>query len=76
MEMLKVDLFQTLYDADIVDEEVFLEWSKKASKKYVSKASALAIQAKAEKFINWLKEADEESSETEEDDVEIKDQCT
>ncbi|KAL7633842.1 UNVERIFIED_CONTAM: hypothetical protein RMT77_015798 [Armadillidium vulgare] len=64
-------ILKTLYDADIVDEEVFLEWSKKASKKYVSKASALAIQAKAEKFINWLKEADEESSETEEDDVEI-----
>ncbi|MCL4122338.1 UNVERIFIED_CONTAM: hypothetical protein GTU68_041887, partial [Idotea baltica] len=66
-------IFKALYDSDIVEEEVFMEWGKKASKKYVAKETSVAIQAKAEKFLKWLKEADEESSEeeTEDDDVEI-----
>jgi len=66
-------IMKMLYDADVVDEEVFLEWGKKASKKYVSKELSTEIQAQAKKFIEWLKEADEESSEEESDesDVEI-----
>lgn len=64
-------ILKALYDGDIVDEEVFLEWGKKVSKKYVSKETAAAIQTKAEPFLKWLKEADEESSDTEDDDVEI-----
>lgn len=42
------------------------------SKKYVSKELAKEIHAKAEPFIKWLKEAEEESegSEEEEDDDE------
>lgn len=45
------------------------------SKKYVSKELAKEIHAKAEPFVKWLKEAEEESegSEEEEDDnVEVK----
>lgn len=54
-----------------MDEEVFLEWGKKPSKKYVLKETSTAIQEKAERFIRWLKEADEESSETEDEDFEV-----
>ncbi|XP_037071970.1 eukaryotic translation initiation factor 5-like [Pollicipes pollicipes] len=66
-------ILKKLYDLDILDEEVLLEWGKKPSKKYVSKEVSEEIHAKAEKFINWLREAEEESdSDTEEDDdVEI-----
>lgn len=58
-------IFKTLYDLDILDEEVLIEWSKKVSKKYVSKELAEQIHKKAEPFITWLKEAEEESSEDE-----------
>lgn len=66
-------IFKTLYDEDILDEEVLLEWDSKVSKKYVSKELSTDIHAKAEPFIKWLKEAEEEESEEEEseDDVEI-----
>jgi len=52
------------------------------SKKYVSKELAKEIHAKAEPFVKWLKEAEEESegSEEEEDDdednVEVKKKVT
>lgn len=52
------------------------------SKKYVSKELAKEIHAKAEPFVKWLKEAEEESegSEEEEDDdednVEVKKKAT
>ena len=64
-------ILKALYDSDIVDEEVFLEWGKKASKKYASKETAVAIQAKAEPFLKWLKEADEESESEDDDGLEI-----
>ena len=64
-------IFKTLYDEDIVDEEVILDWGKKVSKKYVSKDLSEQIHKKAEPFLTWLKEAEEESSDEEEDDVEL-----
>lgn len=62
---------QAFYEADILDEEVLIEWHSKVSKKYVSKELSQEIHAKAELFIKWLKEAEEESSEEEESDVEV-----
>lgn len=41
----------------------------KASKKFVSKEISKELHSKAEPFIKWLKEAEEESSE--EDEVEV-----
>jgi len=66
-------VMKLLYDTDVVDEEVFLDWGKKPSKKYVSKELSTEIQEKAKVFIEWLKNAAEESSEeeSEESDVEI-----
>lgn len=64
-------IFKALYDLDILDEEVLIEWHAKVSKKYVTKELSTEIHAKAEPFIKWLKEAEEEESSEEEDDVEI-----
>lgn len=63
-----------LYDADILEEKVLLEWGVKVSKKYVSRELSQEIHAKAEPFITWLREAEEEeesSEDEEEDDLEV-----
>ncbi|KAL5008882.1 hypothetical protein ScPMuIL_014463 [Solemya velum] len=64
-------ILKTLYDADILEEEIILDWDKKVSKKYVDKEIAQEIHEKANPFIKWLKEAEEEESEEEDDHVEV-----
>ncbi|XP_064484975.1 eukaryotic translation initiation factor 5-like [Ornithodoros turicata] len=60
-------VLKALYDHDILEEEVILEWAKKCSKKYVSKEMAQEIHDKAKPFIKWLQEAEEEESSGEDD---------
>jgi len=64
---------QLFYDADILEEKAFDEWSSKVSKKYVSKDLSQEIHDRASPFLTWLKVAEEEESESEEedDDVEV-----
>nr|XP_053640095.1 eukaryotic translation initiation factor 5-like [Cherax quadricarinatus] len=65
-------ILKAMYDHDIVEEEVLLDWGKKISKKYVTKETAAEIHAKAQPFLKWLQEAEEEeTTEEEEDDVEF-----
>lgn len=70
-------ILKDFYDADLLEEDVILAWAEKVSKKYVPKEVAKEIHAKAEPFVNWLKEAEEESEgseeeeEDEEDNVEV-----
>lgn len=65
-------ILKLFYDTDILEEKTILEWSEKISKKYVSKEMSEKIHEKAKPFIQWLREADEESSEEEDDsDLEI-----
>lgn len=65
-------ILKLFYDTDILEEKTILEWSEKISKKYVSKEVSEKIHEKAKPFIQWLREADEESSEEEDDsDLEI-----
>ena len=64
-------IFKAFYDHDIIDEEVILEWGKKVSKKYVSKALSEKIHEKVKPFITWLKEAEEEESDESDEDVEL-----
>lgn len=64
-------ILKVLYDEDIIDEESILDWAKKVSKKYVSKELSEQIHKKADPFIKWLKEAEEETSDEEEDEVEL-----
>ncbi|OMJ16425.1 putative eukaryotic translation initiation factor 5 [Smittium culicis] len=53
-------IFKALYENDIVDEEAFLVWSEKPSKKYTSRENSKKIHEYSAKFINWLKEAEED----------------
>ena len=61
-------IFKELYDEDVLEEGVILEWAKKVSKKNVSKELAQKIHDKAAPFIKWLQEAEEETSESDLDD--------
>jgi len=60
-------ILKAFYDEDIVEEDVLLAWGEKASKKYVDKANSKEIRKQATPFLNWLKEAEEESSEEDDD---------
>ncbi|KAI9098784.1 domain found in IF2B/IF5-domain-containing protein [Phlyctochytrium arcticum] len=65
--MSKVPIvLKALYDEDLVDEEVFLAWGEKPSKKFVDRKVSKEIREKAAPFLDWLKEADEEESDEEE----------
>jgi len=64
-------ILKEFFDEDILEEEVILEWAKKVSKKYVSKDMATKIHEKATPFITWLKEAEEESEDSSEDDIDL-----
>lgn len=64
-------IIQQLYEQDIVDEEIILEWGQKPSKKYVSKEDSQQILKEADPFLKWLGEAEEESDEDEDEDDEI-----
>jgi len=61
-------ILKSLYDNDLVEEEVFLQWGPKVSKRYVSKEVSASIHKKAEAFITWLREAEEEESEDDEEE--------
>ncbi len=54
-------IFKDLYFNDLVEEEVFLNWNEKLSKKYVEKKVAKQIREFASPFITWLQDAEEES---------------
>lgn len=64
-------IFKTFYDCDILEEEVIIEWGKKVSKKYVSKELAEQIHKKAEPFVTWLREAEEESDDDEDAEIQL-----
>ncbi|XP_063426549.1 eukaryotic translation initiation factor 5-like [Mytilus trossulus] len=61
-------ILKTLYDFDILDEKVLIDWGEKVSKKYVDKKLAEEIHNKSQPFIRWLKEAEEEESDSDEED--------
>lgn len=66
-------VFQLFYDNDILEEKTLFDWAGKISKKNVAKDLSQEIHDKAEPFITWLKEAEEEESEESEseDDLEV-----
>ena len=57
---------KTMYDLDLVDEEVFVAWEKKLPK-IVTNELAKKIRAAGSAFLNWIKEAEEEESSEDED---------
>jgi len=66
-----VHILKSFYDNDLVEEEVLMDWGLKVSKKYVKKDVAEQIHAKAKPFIDWLRTADEESDEDDDEGVEV-----
>ena len=63
-------ILMTMYDNDLLTEEVVDKWGGKASKKYVDRETSKKIRKAAEPFLQWLQEAesDEESDEDEDED--------
>lgn len=62
-----IHILKALYDLDILEEAVILEWGKKPSKRYISKEQSAQIIKEAQALLIWLEQAEEES----EEDVEI-----
>jgi translation initiation factor 5 len=56
-----------MYQEDLITEEVAKAWGVKASKKFVDLSTSKKIRIAAKKFVEWLDEAEEESSDEEED---------
>ncbi|KAI9316229.1 nucleotide-diphospho-sugar transferase [Dichotomocladium elegans] len=69
LNKLFLGILQLLYDLDVVEEESILKWYTSDASKSTSPAE-LSLREKATKFINWLQEAEEESSEEEDSDDE------
>ncbi|KAL1988484.1 hypothetical protein VTN96DRAFT_9539 [Rasamsonia emersonii] len=55
------------YQHDLVSEEVLKNWGTKASKKYVDLATSKTVRKAAEKFLEWLENAESDSEEEEEE---------
>jgi translation initiation factor 5 len=56
------------YQDDLVSEDVLKKWGSRASKKYVDIATSKKVRKAAEKFLEWLENA--ESDDEEEEDEE------
>jgi translation initiation factor 5 len=65
---LAPNIIKSLYDHDLVEEEVILKWGEKPSSKYVNKKFAQEIITKCHAVLKWLEEAEEETEESDEDD--------
>ncbi|KAM3959709.1 eukaryotic translation initiation factor 5 isoform 2-T3 [Aphomia sociella] len=66
-------ILKLLYDADIVEEKAMLEWASKPSRKYASKELVAEVRKRAQPFLDWLNDAEEDSSDDagSEEDIEI-----
>lgn len=67
-------ILKLLYDEDIVEEKVMLEWASKPSRKYASKELIADVRRRATPFLEWLQHAEEDSSDGDdsEHDIEVR----
>lgn len=56
-------ILMEIYDLDIIEDEVFLKWGEKPSKRYVERDVSKEIKKAAAPFLEWLENAEEESEE-------------
>ncbi|KAJ0175928.1 hypothetical protein K1T71_008102 [Dendrolimus kikuchii] len=67
-------ILKLLYDEDIVEEKAIMEWAAKPSRKYASKEVVADVRRRAQPFLDWLNDAEEDSSDDAdggEEDIEI-----
>lgn len=60
-------IIKALYDEDVCEEEALLAWGEKPSSKYVSKSFAKKVIEKAEPIFTWLKTAESEDEESDDE---------
>ncbi|KIY69096.1 hypothetical protein CYLTODRAFT_489215 [Cylindrobasidium torrendii FP15055 ss-10] len=56
-------ILMALYQADVLEEEVIVNWGTHVSKKYTDKETSKMVRKASEPFLKWLAEADDEDSE-------------
>lgn len=56
-----------LYDLDIVEEKAIVEWWHKPSRKALSKDVCAEVRRRAQPFLDWLQQAEEDSSDPEDE---------
>ena len=63
-------VLRALYDGDVLDEEAIVGWfdAPPEAAWLVSKETAIAVRAKAQVFVDWLKTADEDDEEDQDDE--------
>ncbi|CAO0799539.1 unnamed protein product [Mucor circinelloides] len=59
-------ILMKLYDLDIIEDEVYIKWGEKPSKRYVERDVSKAIKKAAAPFLEWIENASEEESSEEE----------
>jgi translation initiation factor 5 len=59
-----------VYESEIVSEDTLKAWGSKASKKYVDLPTSRKVRKSAEKFLEWLDNAESDDDDEEEDDEE------
>ncbi|CAH8501173.1 unnamed protein product, partial [Heterobilharzia americana] len=64
-------LLKTLYDSDVIEEDVILAWYDRGpSKKFVSRELSAKILSRCAPMVTWLRQAEEEESGSSEEEVE------
>ena len=56
------NILMKLYDLDLIEDEVFLKWGEKPSKRYVEREISKEVKKAARPFLEWLETAEEEDS--------------
>ncbi|KAI8076906.1 domain found in IF2B/IF5-domain-containing protein [Halteromyces radiatus] len=60
-------ILMKLYEADVIEDDVFIKWGEKPSKRYVDKDISKEVKKAAKPFLEWIATASEEESEEESD---------
>jgi translation initiation factor 5 len=60
-------ILMKLYDLDIIEDEVFIKWGEKPSKRYVERDISKEIKKAAVPFLEWVQNAEEEDSDEDSD---------
>ncbi|KPJ04636.1 PREDICTED: eukaryotic translation initiation factor 5 [Papilio xuthus] len=67
-------ILKLLYDTDIIEERAVLDWAAKPSRKYAPKEVVTEVRRRAQPFIEWLTEAEEDSDDAQDaqpDDLDV-----